>query len=46
MLHFEIMFVNNYGHIVKSFMHECKTEKQAINKAKKSGLTYEEVEQP
>lgn len=35
MLRFEIEFVNNYGHIVKSFMYECKTEKQAINKAKK-----------
>lgn len=35
MKRFEIEFVNAYGHIVKSFIHECETEKQAIRKAKK-----------
>lgn len=35
MLHFEIEYVNDYGHIVKNIQYECKTEKQAIWKARK-----------
>lgn len=40
---FEIELINNYGHVVKSFIYECKTEKQAITKAKKEKTFYPEV---
>lgn len=32
---FEVEFLNSYGHVIYSFCYECKTEKQAITKAKK-----------
>ena len=35
MFNYEIEYVNRYGHVVYSFTCECKTDKQAITKAKK-----------
>lgn len=42
MLTFYINFINSYGHIVKSIEHKCKTEKQAVSKAKKEKFLYPE----
>ena len=40
---FEIELINSYGHIVYSFVYKCKTEKQAITKAKKERFFYPET---
>ena len=39
---FYVNFINSYGHIVNSFVHKGKTEKQAIAKAKKEKFLYPE----
>ena len=39
---YEICFVNNYGHIIKSIFNEFKTENQAIMLAKKEKFMYPE----
>ena len=39
MLHYEIQFINTYGHIIYSVFVDCKTDKQAIAKAKREKKT-------